>query len=212
MWTSRTLLQCKRSSKHSSVPHFTHRRGQWVRVPLLCHPCELRRFSVDDCASLQYCGWESELGFRLSAVLLNESEVIPSPNWVAADSYDHPNKKTDESETGLALAESMIVLKYERECLCIGISSRIQAVGYNACRLAPKNRYSMPSNNADNRHKFRHICSKKSSWNGRIQLHRIVLDTDLFIFSIGALHASLPVSFRNRTAFSRSSTGWYYHV
>jgi hypothetical protein len=39
--------------------------------------------------------------------------------------------------------------------------------------------------------------------------HSTVLAIDLSIFSIGAIHSGLPVSFRNRIAFRRSRTGWY---
>jgi hypothetical protein len=42
-----------------------------------------------------------------------------------------------------------------------------------------------------------------------MQLRATVLVIDLSIFSIGAIHSELPVSFRSRIAFLRRSTGWY---
>jgi hypothetical protein len=53
------------------------------------------------------------------------------------------------------------------------------------------------------------IGSKKRSWNGRMHDHSTVLAIDLSIFSIGAIHSGLPVSFRSRIAFRRRRTGWY---
>jgi hypothetical protein len=39
--------------------------------------------------------------------------------------------------------------------------------------------------------------------------HSTVLAIDLSIFSMGAIHSGLPVSFRSRIAFRRRRTGWY---
>ena len=62
---------------------------------------------------------------------------------------------------------------------------------------APKNRYSIPSNNAENMQRFRHMGSKIKSWNGRRSEWPIAPKTDLSIFSLGTLYLSSPVSFRS---------------
>ena len=55
-------------------------------------------------------------------------------------------------------------------------------------------------------HLFQNVClrtigSKISSWKGRIQDHSTVLGIDRESLSMGAFHASFPVSFRNLLAF-----------
>jgi hypothetical protein len=51
------------------------------------------------------------------------------------------------------------------------------------------------------------IGSKNKSWNGRMHDQSTVLVIDRSIFSIGAIHSVLPVSFRKRIAFLRRRTG-----
>jgi hypothetical protein len=99
----------------------------------------------------------------------------------------------------------------------------------NTSGKAPKKRYRIPNRMADKMQRLKHyittvsqftnqnptkrkrptIGSKKRSWNGRMHDHSTVLAIDLSIFSIGAIHSGLPVSFRSRIAFRRRRTGWY---
>ena len=77
----------------------------------------------------------------------------------------------------------------------------------NTTSKAPKNRYRIPSNIEENKHRFRHIGSKKSSMNGRYSEWTTVIVIDRSDISIGALNLSSPVSFLSFLALVRKITG-----
>lgn len=101
----------------------------------------------------------------------------------------------------------MVILEDERESLVTNLATLFDTMMVG--RLTPKNRYRTPSRIAESRQRFRHICSKKRSWNGRMHDQATVFPTDLFMTSIGAFHRSSPVSWRNCLAFLLNRTGVY---
>ena len=92
-----------------------------------------------------------------------------------------------ESKSRLPLIEAVVVLEHEGKrlpelALVIPSYELVQMI------RTPKKRYRIPSNIALNRHRFRHICSKNSNWNGRMQDHITVRTMDRSMISIGAFH------------------------